>query len=142
MLEVFIEAVFASTLHRVPDKGWAEASEDTTETFSPGNNAPGLEIAFVQLGVDLTAAFDKIEGSDRSVCGTLGVVNWGITLQRSNYTYACQNASDGTCSIVFGRIELNTSDFSLSFGAGLFVFFCGRIAQLEGFVLGRVGSTP
>jgi hypothetical protein len=71
VLEVFVEAVFARSLHRVPKEGRAEASEDTAEPFSPCNDSPGLEIALVELGIDLATAFDKIEGSDCSVCNTL-----------------------------------------------------------------------
>ena len=72
VLEVFVEAVFARALYRVTEKGWTEACEDTAETFSPCNDSPGLEIALVELRVDLTTAFDEIEGSDCGVCDTLG----------------------------------------------------------------------
>ena len=64
MLEVLVEAVLACTLNRIPDEGWTPTSEDTADAFSTTNLAPGLEVALVQVGIDLSSAFDKIKGCD------------------------------------------------------------------------------
>src|SRR3954454_15383717 len=58
MLEVFIEAILASSLHRVAEEGWGPTREDAPNAFSTANQTPCLDIALVQVGVDLTTTFD------------------------------------------------------------------------------------
>lgn len=74
MLEVFVESVLSSTLHGVADESWADTGEDTAEALSLCNRRPRLEVALVELCIDLATAFDQIEGSHSSVGGTL---HWG-----------------------------------------------------------------
>lgn len=69
VFEVLVEAVFTGALEGVADKGWGPAEEDAAEAFFRYDGAPCGEVGGVDLGVDLTAAFYEIEGSD-------GCVGW------------------------------------------------------------------
>ena len=58
LLEILISSIFESSLGRVSKEGWGPSCVDTTETFGTSNLPPGLEVTGVQLGIDLTTAFD------------------------------------------------------------------------------------
>ena len=58
VLEVFVETILGGSLHRVAEEGWGPTSEDPPNAFSAANQTPCLEIALVQVGVDLTTTFD------------------------------------------------------------------------------------
>ena len=64
VLEHFVEAIFPGALAAVADEGWRPAEEDTAETLSSVDGAPGAEVGGVDLGVDLAPAFDQVEGGD------------------------------------------------------------------------------
>lgn len=46
--------------YRVSEKGWTPSSEDTPEALSAADLTPGFKVAFVHLGIDLSAAFYQI----------------------------------------------------------------------------------
>jgi hypothetical protein len=71
VLEVFIEAIFRGSLHRVAEEGWCPTSEDPSYTFSVGNQTPCLDVALIKVSVDLATTFDEIEWCDCSMGGTL-----------------------------------------------------------------------
>ena len=71
VFEVLVEPVFGGSLHRVPEEGWGPTCEDPTNTFSAANQTPGLDVALVQVGIDLSTTFDQIERSNRGMCGAL-----------------------------------------------------------------------
>lgn len=52
------------------------AEEDAADTFLRDDGAPCLEVGFVELGVDLTTALDKIERCDGGVSGTASCGSW------------------------------------------------------------------
>jgi len=58
---------FGTSTHRVAEQGWRATGIYTTDTFCTTDLAPGLEVAFVHLWINLSAAFDKIERSDREM---------------------------------------------------------------------------
>lgn len=68
VLEHFIETVFTGSLERIPDKSGRPAEEDSANSFFREDGAPRGEVGFVDVGVDLAAAFDEIEGCDSGVC--------------------------------------------------------------------------
>jgi hypothetical protein len=57
VLEAFVEAVFAGTLHAVADKGGCPAEEYAAQTFFGVYHFQGLRVGPVEGGIDLTAAF-------------------------------------------------------------------------------------
>lgn len=87
VLEDFVEAVLARALKGVADKGGRPAEDcagglvfvtrlrseedrtNATHALLGGNGAPCLHIALVDVGVDLTSAFDQVEGRDCCVGG-------------------------------------------------------------------------
>lgn len=71
MLEELISSIFDTTLDGVTSESRTPASKDSSDTLSPPNLSPGLEIALVEIGVDLTSALDKIEGSNGCMCCAL-----------------------------------------------------------------------
>lgn len=79
VLEVFVEAIFAGALHRVTNEGWTPTSEDTSKPFTSVDLAPRLQVALIQIRVDLSSAFDEIEGSHGGVGGTLLMVSRSIS---------------------------------------------------------------
>lgn len=72
LLEEFVETVLTSTLERVTNNGSTKTSENTTETLGSNDRSPGLKVTGVERGVYLSAALDKIKGSDSSVGRTAG----------------------------------------------------------------------
>lgn len=64
VLEHFVESIFPGALGAVADEGWRPAEEDTAEAFGSVDGAPGAEVGGVDLGIDLAAAFDQVEGGD------------------------------------------------------------------------------
>lgn len=50
------------------------SEKDAAETFSAEDGTPCLEVGFVDGGIDLTAAFDEVEGCHGGVSGTAGCV--------------------------------------------------------------------
>lgn len=58
-------------IYRVSEEGWTPSGEDTPETLSSADLTPGFKVAFVHLGIDLSAAFDQIQGGHGSVCDAL-----------------------------------------------------------------------
>ena len=61
MLEDFVEAILAGALERIADEGWGPAEEDPTDAFFGVDGAPSLNVGAIELGVNLTAAFDLWE---------------------------------------------------------------------------------
>ena len=57
MLEDFIETIFAGALEGVADEGGGPAEKDAAQAFFGVDGAPGLDVGFVEIGVDLAAAF-------------------------------------------------------------------------------------
>lgn len=74
VFEYFVGAVFAGPLEAVPDEGRCPAEEDTPQAFAAVDGGPGLEVGFVDFGVDLPAAFDEVEGRDGGVGWAAGCV--------------------------------------------------------------------
>ena len=64
VLEHLVESILPGALEGVADEGWRPAEEDTAEAFGSVDGAPGTEVGGVELGVDLAAAFDQVEGGD------------------------------------------------------------------------------
>lgn len=79
VLEDFVEAVFASALERVADKSWGPAKEDAAEAFFAEDHAPGLRVGFVELVVDLAAAFYEVERGHHCVCWAAGCYGFRIS---------------------------------------------------------------
>lgn len=71
LFEVFIPTVLEGTLRRVTNQRGAPTGEDAAYALGAVDFAPGLDIALVQLRVDLTASFDEIERGDGGVRETL-----------------------------------------------------------------------
>jgi hypothetical protein len=67
LLEVLVPAVLEGALGRVPEQRRAPAREDAAEALAAVYLAPGLEVARVQLGVDLAAGLDEVERGDARV---------------------------------------------------------------------------
>lgn len=57
--------------YRVSKKCWTPAGKDTSQALGAAYLAPGLEVSFIQLRVNLASAFDQIEGCDCCMGGTL-----------------------------------------------------------------------
>ena len=57
VLEDFVETVFASPLHGVADESGCPTKEYTAQTLFGIDHFPRLRVGFVEVGVDLTAAF-------------------------------------------------------------------------------------
>lgn len=82
VFEVFVEAVFTGALEGVADEGGGPAEEDAAKAFFGYDGAPSGEVGGVDFGVDLTAAFYKVERGNGCVswaCGeglVLGMVVW------------------------------------------------------------------
>lgn len=74
VLEHFVETVFTSSLEGVANKCGRPAEEDAADTFFCEDGAPGGDVGFVDVGVDLAAAFDEVEGCD-------GCVSWAFLCQ-------------------------------------------------------------
>jgi len=72
MFEVFIESIFAGALDRVTNERGAPTGEDAADTFGAANLPPRFEVALVEIGVDLSTAFDKVQRGDGRVSGALG----------------------------------------------------------------------
>lgn len=72
VFEELVTSVLDGTLHGVAEKGWTPASKDSSDSLSPANRSPSFEVALVEVGIDLTSAFDEIERSHRGMCCTLG----------------------------------------------------------------------
>lgn len=60
VLEILITSIFDGTLDRVAEEGGAPTSEDSSNALSSPNRPPSLEVALVELGIDLASAFDEI----------------------------------------------------------------------------------
>jgi hypothetical protein len=73
LLEEFIPAVLERALSRVPEEGRTPAGEDATETLRPIDDAPSLEVALVQLGVDLATGLYEIQGGNGGVGQALDI---------------------------------------------------------------------
>lgn len=73
--------------YRVAEESWTPSSVDSTEAFSTANLTPCLKVPGIHFRVDLTAAFDKIEGRHGRVGDTTS-----------------QEASESTCCVVFRRV--------------------------------------
>ena len=58
VFENFVEAIFTAALEGVADEGWRPSEEDAAKTFFRGDGAPGGDIGGVDLGIDLSTAFD------------------------------------------------------------------------------------
>lgn len=71
MFEVLVETILAGSLNRVTNKGGTPASKDSTDAFSTSNQTPRLEVALVQVRIDLSTTFDQIERGDSSMRGAL-----------------------------------------------------------------------
>lgn len=67
LLEELVETVLTGTLEGVTDDSGTETGEDTTETLGSNDRLPSLEVTSVETRVDLSAALDKIKGSDSGV---------------------------------------------------------------------------
>lgn len=74
VLEKLIASILHRTLNGVAEESWAPASENSSDALSPAYLSPGLEIALVEIRVDLAPAFDEIERSDRGMSGSLTIV--------------------------------------------------------------------
>lgn len=115
LLEELVTSVFEGTLglqpvsmlrgkrsehatHRITEEGRAASSVDTTDTLSPANLAPGLEVPLIHLGVDLTTTFDQIKGRDSPMghtlhrCETNSVWHW-IYLRKQADRQTCKRHS-------------------------------------------------
>ena len=57
-LKELVSSVLQTSLRAVTEEGRTSSSIDSAETLSPCNFFPGLEVACVELGVDLAPAFD------------------------------------------------------------------------------------
>ena len=57
VFEDLIEPVFACALEGVADEGGRPAEEDTAQTFFGEDGTPGGDVGFIDVGVDLAAAF-------------------------------------------------------------------------------------
>ena len=57
VFEDLVETVFAGTLEGVADEGGGPAEEDAAEAFFGEYGTPGGDVGFVDIGVDLAAAF-------------------------------------------------------------------------------------
>jgi len=88
VLEVFVEAVFAGTLHGVTHEGRAPTSEDTSKAFTSVNLAPCLDVALVELRVDLSSALDEIERSHSRVSCTLLPISYDFSAVAQQLTHA------------------------------------------------------
>jgi hypothetical protein len=72
VLEDLVEAILPRALEGVADEGRGPAEEDAAEPFLAEDGGPGLEVGFVEIGIDLAAGFDEVEGCDRGVCWAAG----------------------------------------------------------------------
>ena len=57
VFEDLVETVFAGALEGVADEGGGPAEEDAAETFFGEDGTPGGDVGFIDIGVDLAAAF-------------------------------------------------------------------------------------
>lgn len=71
VFEIFVEAVFASTLDGIANEGRAPTGEDTANPLCSSNLFPCFPIAFVEVWVDLATALDQVKWSDGGMSGTL-----------------------------------------------------------------------
>ena len=71
VFEVLVEPIFGGSLHRVAKEGWGPTCEDPTNTFSAADQAPCLNVALIQVGVDLSTTLDQIERGNRGMRGAL-----------------------------------------------------------------------
>ncbi len=72
VLKEFISSIFETTLDGVTSESRTPASKDSSDTLSPADLSPGLDIALVKIRVDLTSALDEIEWSNSCMCRALG----------------------------------------------------------------------
>ena len=61
VFEDLVETVFPGALEGVADEGGGPAEEDAAETFFGEDGTPSGYVGFVDIGVDLAAAFDLNE---------------------------------------------------------------------------------
>ena len=71
LLEELVTAVLEGALGRVAEEGRAPAREDAAEALGAANLAPRLEVALVQVGVDLAAALDQVKRRHGRMCKAL-----------------------------------------------------------------------
>lgn len=116
LFEVLVPPILEGSLGRISKECGAPASEDAADALCAVYLTPGLEIARVQLGVDLTAGLDEIKWRDGGVGETLFIYRCQLHgLQRRvsivsrviGMTYTCQQTAKGTGGIVSPGVELN-----------------------------------
>ena len=81
VLEVLVEAVLASALERVADESGRPAEEHAAQALLGEDGTPGGDVGGVDLGVDLSAAFDQVEGCD-------GGVGWSCLFRSAAVLFA------------------------------------------------------
>jgi hypothetical protein len=74
LLEQLVETVFTGTLEGVTNQSGTETSEDTTQSLLGNDGSPGLEVALVKRGVNLSSALDQIQWGHGSVGQTTGYI--------------------------------------------------------------------
>ncbi len=74
LLEVLVPAVLEGALGRVAEQRRGPAGEDAADALGAEDFAPRLDVARVELGVDLAAGLDEVEGRD----GGVGEALWGF----------------------------------------------------------------
>lgn len=73
LFEVFIPTILESSLDTVSKERWAPTRHNSAKSFSAVNLAPCLEVARVELGIDLSTGLDEIEGRDGSMSEALPI---------------------------------------------------------------------
>jgi hypothetical protein len=71
VLEEFVSSILDGALNRVTEESWPPASKDSSDALSSTNLSPSLEVALVQVRIDLASAFDKIERGNSCMCCAL-----------------------------------------------------------------------
>ena len=72
LLEEFVASVFEGALDAVTEEGGRATGVDTTDAVRFDDLAPAVQVTRVELCIDLTTAFDKIEGCYGPVSETTG----------------------------------------------------------------------
>lgn len=103
-LPYLIEPVFARSLERVTHERRRPTEEHSAKTFFCVNTSPRLYVRAVDLGINLTAAFDLVEASpDQWMLGMFGGFH-----HSSKYAYQvkrCDGCVRGAASCAIG-VEL------------------------------------
>lgn len=76
VLEHFVQTIFTGSLEGVAHESRGPAEKYAADPFLCEDGAPGGEVGFVDVGVDLTAAFYEVEGCDGCVCWAFSSISW------------------------------------------------------------------